>query len=76
MALNRHNDIFEIEAVGPLVILQKYPELLRGCLWLHFVDNAAGIVQSRQWVIIGLSRRCDHWRDVETHTGFGGAPLV
>ena len=43
MALNRHNDIFEIEAVGPLVILEKFPELLRGCLWLHFVDNAAAL---------------------------------
>ena len=43
MARGRHNDIFEIEAIGPLVILVNYPVLLRGCLWLHFVDNAAAL---------------------------------
>ena len=35
------NDIFEIEAVGPLIILDKFPKLLKGMLWIHFIDNAA-----------------------------------
>ena len=39
----RFNDIFEVEAVGPLVILDRYPDILRGALWLHFVDNAPSL---------------------------------
>ena len=35
MSRGRHNDIFEIEGVGPLVILENYPELLMGRMWLH-----------------------------------------
>ena len=35
------NDIYEIEAVGPLVILATWPGLLAGSLWIHFIDNAA-----------------------------------
>ena len=36
-------DIYEIEAIGPLTILHNWPELLQGCLWIHFIDNAAGL---------------------------------
>ena len=43
MCRGRHNDIFEIEGVGPLVILENYPELLKGRMWLHFIDNAAAL---------------------------------
>ena len=39
--LGRFNDIFEIEAVGPLVLLENFPDMFRGSLWLHFLDNAA-----------------------------------
>ena len=35
------NDIFEIEALGPLIILATWPRLMRECLWLHFIDNSA-----------------------------------
>ena len=35
------NDIYEIEAIGPLVVLATWPRLLQGCLWIHFLDNAA-----------------------------------
>ena len=35
MSRGQHNDIFEIEGVGPLVILENYPELLMGRMWLH-----------------------------------------
>ena len=34
-------DIFEIEAVGPLVILATWPGLLTGSYWIHFIDNTA-----------------------------------
>ena len=41
--LGRFDDIFEIEAVGPLVLLENYPDQFRGSLWLHFLDNAAAL---------------------------------
>ena len=34
-------DIFEIEAVGSLMVLATWPGQLRGCRWLHFIDNVA-----------------------------------
>ena len=34
-----YNDIFEIEAVGPLLILDQWGRRMRNCLWLHFIDN-------------------------------------
>ena len=52
---NRWNDIFEIEAVGPLVLLENYPEALEGSLWLHFVDNAAALSS----LINGSSSVCE-----------------
>ena len=39
----RFNEIFEIEAVGPLVLLENFPDMFRGSLWLHFLDNAAAL---------------------------------
>ena len=41
--LGRFNEIFEIEAVGPLVLLENFPEQFLGSLWLHFLDNAAAL---------------------------------
>ena len=35
------NDIFLIEAVGPLIILKTFPNIVRQCLWIHFIDTAA-----------------------------------
>ena len=31
--------IQEIEAVGPVLALSTWPELLTDCTWLHFIDN-------------------------------------
>ena len=39
----RFNDIFEVEAIGPLLILENFESELRGCVWLHFIDNAASL---------------------------------
>ena len=41
--LGRFNDIFEIEAIGPLILLENFPDLFRSSLWLHFLDNAAAL---------------------------------
>ena len=30
-----------IEAIGPLVILCTYPDLLQGAAWVHYIDNTA-----------------------------------
>ena len=37
----QYNDIYLVEAVGPLVLLLTFPRLMRNALWLHFIDNAA-----------------------------------
>ena len=37
------NDFFDIEAVGPSVLLENFPDQFRGSLWLHFLDNAAAL---------------------------------
>ena len=39
----RCTDIFQIEAIGPLVVLATWPELVLDCLWIHFIDNAAAL---------------------------------
>ena len=33
----------EIEAVCSLVLFENFPELFRGSLWLHFIDNVAAL---------------------------------
>ena len=40
---SRHNDIFEVEVIGPLLLLHNFPEAFRDSLWLHFIDNAGGL---------------------------------
>ena len=35
------NDIFLIEAIGPLAILATFSKILKGSLWLHYIDNVA-----------------------------------
>ena len=34
-------DIFEIEAIGPLIALLTWPQLLADRPWIHFIDNEA-----------------------------------
>jgi hypothetical protein len=34
-------DIFLVEALGPLLLLVTFPRYLRNCLWIHFIDNSA-----------------------------------
>jgi hypothetical protein len=35
-------DIFEIEAIGPILALETWPDLFRDMLWVHYIDNSAG----------------------------------
>ena len=43
-ACGEHYDIFEIEAVGPCLILHNFGYLMpEGCLWVHFIDNDAAL---------------------------------
>ena len=35
------SDIFQIEAVGPLLVLSTFPNMVRNLLWVHFIDNVA-----------------------------------
>jgi len=36
-----YNDIFLIEAVGPLLVLYTFPNVVKNKLWIHFIDNTA-----------------------------------
>ena len=36
-----YHDIFLVEAIGPLLLLCTYPEILRGSAWAHYIDNTA-----------------------------------
>ena len=36
-----YNDIFLVEALGPILLLTTFPNILKNCLWLHFIDNVA-----------------------------------
>jgi hypothetical protein len=35
-----YKDIFLVEAVGPLLILEAFPKLVKDALWIHFIDNS------------------------------------
>jgi hypothetical protein len=35
------NDIFLVEAMGPLMLLLTFPKVFKNCKWLHFIDNEA-----------------------------------
>ena len=35
------NDIFAIEALGPLLLLSVFPRVMRNALWIHYIDNTA-----------------------------------
>ena len=36
-------DIYEIEALGPLVMATMWPEHLRGMFWINFIDSDAAL---------------------------------
>ena len=38
-------DGLQIEAVGPLVLLENFPDFVRGSLWLHLVYGSSSVTQ-------------------------------
>ena len=40
---SRFNDIYEVEAIGPLLVLHNWGRVLAGRLWFRFIDNAAAL---------------------------------
>ena len=38
-----YQDIIEIEAIAPLLILHNWHWLLRDALWIHFIDNNSAL---------------------------------
>ena len=36
-----YHDIFLVEAIGPLLLLCTYPQILRGYAWVHYIDSTA-----------------------------------
>ena len=36
-----YSDIFLVEALGPLILLCAFPNIIKRCLWIHFIDNTA-----------------------------------
>ena len=42
-SLEDARDIFQIEAVGPLLVLWNWGHLFRNHLWVHFIDNEGAL---------------------------------
>ena len=42
-SLAETKDIFQVEAIGPLLILYNWGYLLAGHLWIHFIDNEGSL---------------------------------
>ena len=76
-------DIIEIEAVAPLLILHNWPELLRDALWIHFIDNNSALgslvrgnssvlqqdlVVGQTWVMIASIGVLPWFDRVDTHS--------
>ena len=38
---SEYNDIFPIEAIGPLLLLTAFPNVMKNVLWIHWIDNTA-----------------------------------
>ena len=43
MSLSEVKDIFQIEAVGPLLVLHNWGHMFREHLWIHFIDNEGAL---------------------------------
>ena len=69
-SLAEARDIFQIEAVGPLLVLHNWGHMFREHLWIHFIDNegalaalAKGSSSVLSGEVIGLHPRacCTLW---------------
>jgi hypothetical protein len=34
-----YKDIFLVEAIGPLLLLETFPKIMKNSLWIHYIDN-------------------------------------
>ena len=62
-------DGLEIEAAGPLVLLENFPDLFRGSLWLHLVYGSSSVTQGD--IQIGAK-----WSQVKRLRGSNGLAVV
>ena len=61
-------DGLEIEAAGPLVLLENFPDLVRGSLWLHLVYGSSSVTQGD----IQIDAK---WSQVQRLRGSNGLPV-
>ena len=64
-------DIFELEAVAPLLILATWGHLMQNCVWTHYIDNEAALaalirgsasVTSGDVIVGATWRRISQWQ--------------
>ena len=63
-----HNDIFLIEAVAPLAILETFPNIVRNCLWIHYIDNIAAqysLIKGSSTITCGDVVVGETWRRIQ-----------
>ena len=61
-------DGLEIEAAGPLILLENFPDLFRGSLWFHFVYGSSSVTQGD--IQIGTK-----WSQVQRLRGSNGLAM-
>ena len=62
------NDIFLIEALGPLILLCTFPNVFKECMWLHFIDNEAAqhsLVKGSSSIASGDAIVGETWRRIQ-----------
>ena len=62
------NDIYSIEAVGPLAIAETFPKIVKNSLWLHWIDNSAAqysLVRGSSSILAGDVIVGETWRKIQ-----------
>ena len=62
------NDIYCIEAIGPLAIAETFPNIVKNSLWLHWIDNSAAqysLVRGSSSILAGDVIVGETWRRVQ-----------
>ena len=62
------NDIYCIEAIGPLAIAETFPNIVKKSLWLHWIDNSAAqysLVRGSSSILAGDVIVGETWRKVQ-----------
>ena len=62
--LGMYQDIFEFDATGSLLILHNFPSRLVTALWVHDIDNGAGLAALVE-AVVGKVRRSHRGFDQE-----------